>query len=163
MGSLHSYRIKLVTLNLLKQRRLVRTCIPTPTGELEYSVRLEISFHFISFGLHLSNFKNITPKRLNIMSLCNNHTYLAISFVSKCLYVKYDVDPFKYTSLNSHHKNTLKFCHIYARTDCFKYTVFNRFPAYFDQLPQDFRDQLLFSISGFLMNTKKHFKNLSWN
>ena len=28
---------------------------------------------------------------------------------------------------------------------------------------QDLRDQLLFSISGFLMNTKKHFKNLSWN
>ena len=65
--------------------------------------------------------------------------------------------------VNSRHKNTLKFCHTYARTESFKYTDFNRFPAYFDQLPQDLRDQLLFSILGFLMNTKKHFKNLSWN
>ena len=47
----------------------------------------------------------------------------------------------------------------------FKHTVFKRFPTctYFDQLPQDRRDQLLFSISGFLMNTKKHFKSLSCN
>ena len=118
------------------------TCIPAPRGKLEYSVCLE---------------------KLNLMSLCNRYTYLAISFVSKCLYGKYDVDPFEYISLNSRHKNTLKFCHTYARTESFKYTVFNRFPAYFDQLPQDLRDQLLFSISGFLMNTKKHFKNLSWN
>ena len=65
------------------------------------------------------------------------------------------MDPFEYISLNSHHKNTLKFHHTYyARTESFKYTVFNRFPAYFDQLPQD-HDQLLFSISGFLMNQKK--------
>ena len=39
-------------------------------------------------------------------------------------------------------------------TDSFKYTAFNRFPAYFDQLPLDLCDQLLFSIAGFLMNTK---------
>ena len=120
------------------QRRLMGTCIPAPKRELEYSVRLE-----------------------NLMSLCNRYTYLAISFVSKCLYGKYDLDPFEYISLNSRHKNTLKFCHTYARTESCKYTVFNRFPAYFDQLPQDLPDQLLFSISGFLMNTKKHFKNLN--
>ena len=83
--------------------------------------------------------------------------------IQNCLYGKYDVDPFEYISLNSLHKNTLKFCYTYAQTDSFKYTVFNRFPAYFDQVPQDLRDQLLFSIARFLMNTKKHFKNLSWN
>ena len=70
------------------QRRLARTCIPAPRGELEYSVRLE---------------------KLNLMSMCNRYTYLAISFVSKCLYGKYDVDPFDYISFNSRHKNTLKF------------------------------------------------------
>ena len=59
------------------------------------------------------------------------------------------MDPFENISFNSRHKNTLKFCQTYARTDSFKYTVFNRFPAYFDQLPEDLRDQLLFSISGF--------------
>ena len=117
----------------------MRTCIPAPREELEYSVRLE---------------------KL-LMSLCNRYTYLAISFVSKCLYGKYDVDPFEYISLNSRLKNTLKFCHTYARTESFKYVVFNRFPVYFDQLPQDLRDQLLFSISGFLMNTKKHFQILA--
>ena len=85
--------------------------------------------------------------------MCNRYTYLAISFVSKCLHGKYDVDPFEYISLNSRYKNTLKFGHTYARTDSFKYTVFKRFPAYFDHLPQDLRDQL-FSILGFLMNTK---------
>ena len=86
--------------------------------------------------------------------------------MSKCLCGKYDVGPFEYISLNSRHKNNLTFCHTYARTDSFKYTVFNRFPLYFhdfDQLPQDLPDQLLFSISGFIMNTKKHFKNLNWN
>ena len=55
------------------QRRLVCTCIPAPRGEFEYSVRLE---------------------KLDLMSRCNRYTYLAISFVSKCLYGKYDVDPF---------------------------------------------------------------------
>ena len=53
------------------------------------------------------------------------------------------MDPFEYISLNSRHKNTLKFCHTYPRTENFKYTVFNRFPAYFDHLPQNLRDQLL--------------------
>ena len=83
------------------------------------------------------------------MSLCNRYTYLVISFVSKCLYGKYDMDPFEYISLNSRHKNTLKFCHTYARTESFEYTVFNRFPAYFDQLPQDLRNQLFFIRQGF--------------
>ena len=124
------------------QRLLVHTCIPAPREELEYSVHLE---------------------RLNLMSLCNRYTYLAISFVSKCLYGKYDVDPYEYILLNSRHKNTLKFCYTYVKTDSFKYNVFNTFPAYFDQLFQDLCDQPLFSTSGFLMNTKKHFKNLIWN
>ena len=52
-------------------------------------------------------------------------------------------------------QKTLKFCHTYARTESFKYTVFNRFPAYFDQLSQDLRDQLLFSISGFFNEHKE--------
>ena len=70
------------------QRCLVRTCIPAPRGELEYSVRLE---------------------KLNLMSLCNRYTYLAISFVSKCLYGKCDLDPFEYISLNFRHKIPLNF------------------------------------------------------
>ena len=78
-------------------------CTQGGGGELEYSVRHE---------------------KLNLMSLCNRYTYLAISFVSKCLYGKYDMDPFEYISLNSRHKNTLKFCHIYAWTESFKHTVF---------------------------------------
>ena len=45
-------------------------------------------------------------------------------------------------------KIRLDIFHTYAgtETDSFKYTVFNIFPAYFDQLLQDIRDQL--SISG---------------
>ena len=45
------------------------------------------------------------------------------AFVSKFFYGKYDVDPFEYISLNSRHKNTLKFCHTYARTESFNYNV----------------------------------------
>ena len=88
---------------------------------------------------------SVRLEKLNLVSLCNRYTYLVISFVSKCLYGKYDVDPFEYRpiSLNFRHKNTLKFCHTYARTESFKYTAFNRFPVYFDQLPQDLRYQLL--------------------
>lgn len=123
------------------QKRLARACIPAPRGVLKYSTRLE---------------------RLDFMSVCNRYTYLTISFVSKCLYGRYDLDPFEYISVNSFRKDTLKFHHKYARTDGFKFNVFNRFPAFFDQLPQETRDQLLFSISGFLSNLKEHFKCLSW-
>ena len=114
---------------------------PAPRGELEYSTRLE---------------------KLNLMSLSNRYTYLALSFVSKCLYAKYDLDTFDYISLNSSHTDTLKFHHKYARTDSFKFTVFNRFPVYFDQLPLDIRDQLPLSLSGFLRMSKEHLKKLSW-
>jgi len=122
------------------QKRLARACIPSPRGQIEYSTRLE---------------------KLDLMSLCNRYKYLSISFVSKCLYGKY-VDPFGYISVNSNHTDTLKFFHQYARTDSYKYNVFNRFPVYFDQLPKDIRDQLLFNISGFLLNCKDHFKHHSW-
>ena len=107
------------------QKRLARACIPAPRGELQYGSRLQ---------------------QLDLVSLRDRFTYLAISFVSKCLYHgRYDVDPFNYITVNSRHADTLKFSHSYARTDCFKFTVFNRFPAYFDQLPSDLRDQLLFA------------------
>ena len=85
------------------QKRLARVCIPAPRGELEYGARL---------------------KMLNLMSLQNRYMYLAISFVSKCLYGIYDVDPFHFISINSRHTDTLKFSHTYARTDSFKFTVF---------------------------------------
>jgi hypothetical protein len=124
------------------QKRLARTCIPAPRGELEYKYRLEM---------------------LDLTSMHNRYNQLAISFVAKCLYGKYDIDPFQFISINSRHLDSLKFTHNYARTDSFKYTVFNRFPVFFDQLPPDLRDQLLFNISGFLVNCKGHFKNHSWN
>ncbi len=101
-------------------------------------------------------------EKLELMSLCNRYTYLAISFISKCLYAKYDVDSFKYISINSSHTSTLRFHHKYARTDSFKFTVFNRFPVYFDQLPRDIQDLLLLNLPGFLNKTKEHFKKLSW-
>ena len=122
------------------QKRLARACIPAPRGELRYGVRLE---------------------KLNLMSLYHRYIYLAIAFVCKCLHGKYDMNPFDFISINSRHKDTLKFVHMFARTDSYKYTVFNRFPVYFDDLPKNLRDQVLFSISGFLSNSKQHFKNLS--
>ena len=91
MGSLHGCHIKLAILNLWKKYKDAWCVLVSlhPGGSLSInSVRLE---------------------KLNLMSLCNRYTYLAISFVSKCLYRKYDVDPFEYISLNSHHKNTLNF------------------------------------------------------
>ena len=124
------------------QGRLARACIPAPRGELEYGVRL---------------------KKLGLMSVCNRYNYLAISFIAKCFYCKHDIDPLEYISINSRHSNSLKFSHSYARTDSFKYTVFNRFPVYFDQLPPSLNDQFLFSISNFLDNLKKHFRTISWN
>ena len=124
------------------QKLLARVCVPAPRGELSYNFRLE---------------------KLGLSSMRNRYIYLALSFVSKCLYGRYDINPFKFISVNPRHKENLKFSHTYARTDGFKFTVFNRFPAFFDQLPQDLRNQLLFSLNGFLTNSKEHFKNLSWN
>ena len=124
------------------QKRLARSCIPAPTGELPYHVRLE---------------------RLGLTSLESRYSFLVISFVSKCLYSVYDIDPFKYISINSSHLDNLKFCHSYARTDCLKHTVFNRFPVYFDKLPIHVRDKLLVILSGFFSTcTKEHLKNISW-
>ncbi len=123
------------------QRRLARSCIPAPRGELPYHVRLQ---------------------RLGLTSLESRYNYLVIAFVAKCLYGKYDIDPFKYISVNSRHLDTLKFRHLYARTDCLKFTVFNRFPVYFDNLPIHVRDHLLVSLPAFLSCTKQHFKNISW-
>jgi hypothetical protein len=123
------------------QRRVARSCIPAPRGELPYHVRLQ---------------------RLGIISLEHRYNYLVIAFVAKCLYGKYDVDPFKYISINSRHLDTLKFRHLYARTDCLKHTVFNRFPVYFDNLPIHVRDRFLVSLTAFLTCVKKHFKNKSW-
>ena len=42
---------------------------------------------------------------------------------------------FKYISINSRHLDTIKFPHLCTRTDCLKFTVFNRFPVYFDKSP----------------------------
>ena len=123
------------------QKRLARACIPAPRGELSYETRLS---------------------KLGLVSLNHRFTFLVISFVSKCLHGVYDVDPFRYISVNTRHVDTLKFSHNYARTNCFKYTVFNRFPVYFGQLPVSLQDQLLFSLPRFLKNTSDHFKSLSW-
>ena len=65
-----------------------------------------------------------------LMTLIHWIPHWIISFVFKCLYGKYDVDSFDYFLLHSRHKNTFQFCHTYARIDCFKFTVFNRVPAY---------------------------------
>ena len=51
-----------------------------------------------------------------------------------------------------------KFCHTYTSTDSFKCTVFNRFSAYFYQLPEDLCDQLL-GISGFSNEHQETFQN----
>ena len=76
----------------------------------------------------------------------------------------YDVDPFDYISINTRHTDILKLRHtyMYAKTDCFKNTVFNRFPVYFDRLPLHVRERLLFSLSCFLNNSKYYFTNSSW-
>ena len=120
---------------------LVRSCIPAPRGEIPYETRLQ---------------------RLKLSSLENRFTHIAISFVSKCLYGVYDVDPFDYISINTRHTDILKFRHTYARTDCFKNTIFNRFPVYFDRLPLHVRERLLFSLPSFLNNSKHYFTNSSW-
>ena len=123
------------------QKRLARSCIPAPRGELQYETRLQ---------------------RLGLSSLANRYSYLAISYPTKCLYGVYDVDPFNYISINARHADTLKFHHTYARTDCFKYTVFNRFPVNYDNLPSNVRDKVLISLPCFLSSLKTHFKNSSW-
>lgn len=123
------------------QKRLARTCLPAPRGELPYNERLQ---------------------RLGLTSLENRYNYFAIAYVAKCLYRVYDVDPFNFIPINARHSDTLKFHHTYARTDAFKFTVFNRFPVYFDSLPSHVRDQLLTSLPGFVRGIKKHFKEISW-
>jgi hypothetical protein len=55
------------------QKRLARSCIPAPRGEIQYETRLQ---------------------RLGLSSLANRYSYLAISYPTKCLYGVYDVDPF---------------------------------------------------------------------
>ena len=106
----------------------------TSTGKSYRELAWRPLYHFSTCGVLLfilcEPYENICCmniarlEKLNLMSLCNRyiHTLLAISFVLKCLYGKYDVDPFEYISLNSRHKNTLKFCHTYAQTESFKYT-----------------------------------------
>jgi hypothetical protein len=123
------------------QKRLARSCQPAPRGELSYQTRLQ---------------------KLDLTSLENRFQYLAIAFSSKCLYNVYDINPFDYISINIRHTQTLKFHHNYARTDCLKYNVFNRFPVNFENLPANVRDKLLVSLQGFLSNCKQHFKLMSW-
>ena len=90
------------------QKRLARSCIPAPRGELTYQFRLE---------------------KLGLSSLENRFHFLAIAFVSKCLYRVYDVDPFVYVRINTRHTDTIKFHHNFGRTDCFKYNVY-RLPVF---------------------------------
>ena len=123
------------------QKRLARSCIPAPRGEVSYASRLQ---------------------RLELCSVENRFKFLTISYVSKCLHGVYDVDPFNYISVNTRHSYTPKFHHNFARTDCFKYNVFNRFPVYFDDLPPTIKDKLLFSLPGFLSISKKYFTETSW-
>ena len=123
------------------QKRLARTCIPAPRGVLSYNYRLAM---------------------LGLPSICNRYNFLAISFTAKCFYGKYDINPFDYVSINPRHSEILKFRHNYARTDTYKFTVFNRFPVLFDQIPNNISNQLLFSLTGFLHDLKQHFMILSW-
>ena len=123
------------------QKRLARSCIPAPRGELTYQFRLE---------------------KLGLSSLENRFHYLAIAFVSKCLYRVYDVDPFVYVRINIRHTDTIKFHHNFGRTDYFKYNVYTRFPVQFQTLPRHIRDKLTISLSSFLSNCKLHFKQSSW-
>ena len=123
------------------QKRLARSCIPAPRGELTYQFRLE---------------------KLGLSSLENRFHYLAIAFVSKCIYRVYDVDPFVYVRINTRHTDTIKFHHNFGRTDCFKYNVYTRFPVQFQSLPRHIRDKLTISLSSFLSNCKLHFKQSSW-
>ena len=123
------------------QKRLARSCIPAPRGELTYQFRLE---------------------KLGLSSLENRFHYLAIAFVSKCIYRVYDVDPFVYVRINTRHTDTIKFHHNFGRTDCFKYNVYTRFPVQFQSLPRHIRDKLTISLSSFLSNCELHFKQSSW-
>ena len=115
--------------------------VEAPRGELTYQFRLE---------------------KLGLSSLENRFHYLAIAFVSKCLYRVYDVDPFVYVRINTHHTDTIKFHYNFGRTDCFKYNVYTRFPVQFQSLPRHIRDKLTISFSSFLSNCKLHFKQSSW-
>ena len=123
------------------QKRLARSCIPAPRGELTYLFRLE---------------------KLGLSSLNNRFHYLAIAFVSKCFYRVYDVDPFVYVRINTRHTDTINFHHNFGRTDCFKYYVYTRFPVQFQSLPCHIRDKLTISLFSFLSNCKLHFKQSRW-
>ena len=119
-------------------------CIPAPRGELLYHVRLQ---------------------RLGLTSLESHYNYLVIAFVAKCLYGEYDIDPFKYISINSRHLDTLKFRHLYARSDCLKFALFNIYIGFQFILIISLihvRDHLLVSLPTFLSSAKQHFKNISW-
>ena len=123
------------------QKRLAHSCIPAPREELTYQFRLE---------------------KLGLSSLENRFHYLAIAFVSKCLYRVCDVDPFVCVRINTRHADTVKFHHNFGRTDCFKYNVYTRFPVQFQSLPRHIRDKLTISLSSFLSNCKLCFKQSSW-
>ena len=126
---------------------LVRTCIPAPREEFEYSVlvRTCIPAPREEFEYSVHREKNLIYCHCAIdKHMFQFHSYLNVSMETTTWIV-----------FNTFQK-TLKFRHTYA--------CFNRFSVYFDKLPHDLGDQLLFSFDlGFQMNKKKHFKNLSSN
>ena len=55
-------------------------------------------------------------------------------------------------------QTTLKFSHSFARTNTFKYSIFNSFPKLWETLPADLRNSLLnTSYKHFLNNLNNHY------
>ena len=126
------------------QRRFTRCCFGLPRRHI-----------------HINNKDNIEYSerctRLGLPLLMNRLEFLSISFAAKCLCRKFDIPILNYLALNTRHLNTVKFWHLQSRTNAFYQSLFVRFPRIWDSLVLNTRNSILYDITPFLTNLRKHY------
>ena len=68
-------------------------------------------------------------------------------FFLHCFHKRYDIDPCLLPEINTRHLDDYRFRIPFARTNSFKFSVFNYFPHLWNSLPADIRDQAINSIN----------------
>ena len=68
----------------------------------------------------------------------------------KCLYGRIDFNIHDFVEFNPRYTESILFKHKFARTNSFKYSLFNRFPRLWQGIPDDVRNLSMFNFNAFV-------------
>ena len=128
------------------QRRFTRCCLGLPRKQISILNKNNIEY-------------SERCTRLGLPFMMNRLYFRSISFIAKCLYLKFDLPILNFISINARHSDTLKFCHVHSRTNAFHQSLYVKFPRMWDSLDPDTRNSLLFSLTSFLARLRKFYVN----